>query len=457
METEKRVITHLKHSGCKTTIKKNRSEVNGLENVISIQRILYSPKVKVQFLQFVVVALITLVSPVITFAQLPNLGTSETFVIFTTAGGVDNTGTSNLTGDIGTDDGAITGFGAPTVVNGNTENANAVTAQCAIDVQAAYDELFAVTPTVVGHAPAFGSEETLPVGVYFIGAAGSVAGNLTLDAAGDPDAIFIFQFGGAFTTGASTTVNLINGASACNVFWIAEGAISMAAITDMKGTLISNNGAISMGAGGTLEGRMLSTAGAASVYDVSITKPSCAITYLSVSMLSFTGYCDNQNIVLEWTTATEINNDFFSLERSSDAFYWQIVGTTNGAGNSNTLINYSFTDPNPSTLVAYYRLKQTDFDGAFKYSEIISYTNCEEGLGEFDVYPNPTQGPLNFFVDVATKELMSMSIYNSVGILIYHSSQLPSMIDLSNEPMGVYFVSIQSANQLITRKFRIIK
>ena len=78
--------------------------------------------------------------------------------------------------------------------------------------------------------------------------------------------MFIIKTGGALTTAAGATVNLINGAVACNVFWVAEGAISMAASTTMRGTLIANNGAIDMGAGGILEGRELSTTGAVSVY-----------------------------------------------------------------------------------------------------------------------------------------------------------------------------------------------
>jgi hypothetical protein len=201
----------------------------------------------------------------------PDLGSVAGFALFTIAGAVGNTGISNITGNIGANVGAITGFGTSTVT-GVTYNADAVTAQCAADLMVAYNQLSATTATAA-HGAVFGNGETLLAGVYSLGAAGSAAGVLTLDAQGDTNAIFIFKIGGAFNTGAGTTVVLANGALAKNVFWVVEGAIAMAAVTKMKGTLIANNGAVSMGAGGTLEGRMLSTAGAVAVYGDNIYIP----------------------------------------------------------------------------------------------------------------------------------------------------------------------------------------
>lgn len=289
-----------------------------------------------------------------------------------------------------------------------------------------------------------------------MGGASSLTGDLILDGQGDPNALFIIKIDGALSTSSISSVVLTGSAEWCNVYWQVNGAFSLGDNAIFGGTIITN-GAISLLESSDMIGRGLSIAGAIELHNNNVTNNCATPVVLSIGLVSFVANCNERNALINWTTSSEINNDFFSLERSSDAFYWQIVGTTSGAGNSNMLINYSFIDPNPFNLVSYYRLKQTNFDGSFKYSEIISYTNCEEGIGEFIVYPNPTQGPLNFYLDVATKKLMSMSKYNAVGILIYHSSQPPSMIDLSNEPMGEYFVSIQSANQLITRKFRIIK
>jgi hypothetical protein len=200
--------------------------------------------------------------PRASLAQTPNLGTAANFVLFSSAGAVSNTGVSQITGNIGTNVGAITGFGN---VNGVMHTPDASTAQAVIDLQAAWYYLVTLTPTsTIG--PVLGSGQTLFAGVDTIAAAGSIVGALTFDAQGDPNAVFIIKTGGALTTAAGATVTLINGAVACNVFWVADGAISMAASTTMRGTLIANNGAIDMGAGGLLEGRELSTTGAVSVY-----------------------------------------------------------------------------------------------------------------------------------------------------------------------------------------------
>lgn len=203
---------------------------------------------------------------------LPQLGLAGSFALFTTAGAVGNTGISTITGNIGTNTGAITGFGTPTIVVGALYNTNSVTAQCAADLLTGYNQITGTTNTAT-HGPVLGAGETLTTGVYAIAAAGSALGILTLDAQGDPNAIFIFKFGGAFTTAAGATVVLANGALASHVCWVAEGAISMAALTIMKGTLIAHPGAVSMGAGGSLEGGMLSTAGAVNVYGDNVYLP----------------------------------------------------------------------------------------------------------------------------------------------------------------------------------------
>ena len=203
-------------------------------------------------------------------AQTPNLRSLSSFIIFTTDGAVSNTGISQITGNVGTGVGAVSPLSAPTF-NGSIFINNTTTTQASNDLTLLCNDLAAANPTNTTHTPAFGSGETILPGVYTIGGAGSIAGILNLNAAGNADAIFIFRFGGAFTTGAVSTVNLLNGAKACNVFWVANGAISMAASTDIIGTLIANSGAVSMGAGGKLNGRMLSTVGAISVNTVNIT------------------------------------------------------------------------------------------------------------------------------------------------------------------------------------------
>ena len=92
------------------------------------------------------------------------------------------------------------------------------------------------------------------------------------------------------------------------------------------------------------------------------------ISPLPIELLSFEAICNNNSVNLLWSTASEKNNDYFTIERSSDGITFQTVLTVKGAGNSNQVINYSAIDEKPIDGIAYYRLKQTDYDGKFEYS-----------------------------------------------------------------------------------------
>jgi len=111
------------------------------------------------------------------------------------------------------------------------------------------------------------------------------------------------------------------------------------------------------------------------------------INPLPIELISFEGEAEDGNVVLKWITASETNNDYFTIEKSRDAFTYEVVTTVEGAGNSNTIQRYSATDINANHGVSYYRLKQTDFDGKYKYSNIIAVQNSK--IGKIRIYPNP--------------------------------------------------------------------
>jgi hypothetical protein len=98
----------------------------------------------------------------------------------------------------------------------------------------------------------------------------------------------------------------------------------------------------------------------------------------------FTAEAANEVINLNWATAAEINNDFFTIERSIDGSNWEIVDFLTGAGNANYMIEYSFTDANPYQGVSYYRLKQTDFDGKFEYFAPVA-VNMTKSAGSSEI------------------------------------------------------------------------
>lgn len=99
---------------------------------------------------------------------------------------------------------------------------------------------------------------------------------------------------------------------------------------------------------------------------------SCSISPLFIELNEFNAVKINEVVKLNWVTANETNNDYFSIERSADTKNWEVISIVNGAGNSNYPINYSIWDSSPLKNVSYYKLKQTDFDGRFSYSKMIS-------------------------------------------------------------------------------------
>jgi hypothetical protein len=200
----------------------------------------------------------------ISFAQAPNLGSVADFVLFSTNGAVSNTGSSELTGNVGTNNGSCTAFGN---VNGVMHSSDGTTVQAAADLLIAYNHLASATANFFPSST-LGNGDTLVPGVYSIPSAATLNLQLYLNAKGNASAVFIFKIQGAFSSNAASKVQLINGALACNVFWKVEGMVNLASGTKMRGTVIANNAAIDISIGDTLEGRALSTTGAVTVHGI---------------------------------------------------------------------------------------------------------------------------------------------------------------------------------------------
>ncbi len=236
---------------------------------------------KTKSLLILVISFSFLAVPKLIFSQTLNLGILTSFEAYTGAGAVANSG-GIVTGDVGTHLGIISGLELPSYT-GNKYNANAVTDQARKDLLRLYIHLndkFVDFPGT--HAPAFGAGETITPGVYSIGGAGSIGAALTLDGGGNPNAFFVIKFNGALTVGAGAVVTLTNGAKSCNVFWIADGAISVAASANLKGTLFSKVGAVGLGAGVVLEGRMLTMAGAITIGVGAVASPPPCVSTIPI-------------------------------------------------------------------------------------------------------------------------------------------------------------------------------
>lgn len=205
-------------------------------------------------------------------ATPPTLGTTSSFGVL--AGStVTNTGPSVIDGDLGLYPGtSITGF-PPGLVNGTIHPTDAGAQQAQSDLGIAYDD-------AAGRAPGAAVGElggsTLVAGVY-TGTALSLTGTVTLDAQGDPNAVFIFQSASTLITATSATVALTNDAQACNVFWQVGSSATLGTDTTFRGTILALT-SITAQTGTTASGRLLARNGAVTLDDNHITVPICSTT-----------------------------------------------------------------------------------------------------------------------------------------------------------------------------------
>jgi hypothetical protein len=390
-----------------------------------------------------------------------DLGAAASFIIFTKAGVTTNSTANNaLTGDVGSGAGAILPDPPPTLIGNYYDDTTPESAAAAIDLQAAYDLLINMTATVTTHGASYGNGDTLTTGVYENTGAWNITGDLYLDAEDDPNNFFIFRSNGALTSPAGSEIHLIRGAVSCNIYWAttAGAAISFAANTIMKGMFIA--GGANTFAGADLEGGIYTVAGAAGITAGTAKITNCPYPPpqlpLPVELLSFTGECNSDNIEFNWSTASEINNDYFSIERSIDAITWRIVTTVDGAGNSTSIKNYYYIDERQYDDISYYRLKQTDFNGQFKYSAIIAVEKCGEDISELSIYPNPASETLNLFYGGDKSRIISISIYNLLGEMVYYSDFFQSKIVFENKLNGLNFLHFNLASKNIVKKFIVV-
>ncbi|HEY5592844.1 MAG TPA: ice-binding family protein, partial [Paludibacter sp.] len=233
--------------------------------------------------------------PNASFGQAPNLGVTSSFALFTAVGSLDNTGATMVTGNVGTNVGAFTGFPDPGTIIGVTHVVDPVSVQAAIDVDVAYSYLFAKTcGPVLGTT--LGNNQVLKPNVYCIGGASTLNGDLILDAEGNQEAIFIFKIDGALSTSTFANVILINSASMCNVYWQINGKFELAENSVFRGTVIAN-GDISLLEGASLFGRGLSREGAISLHN-NVVNAAMQPTASTITAGGPTSICGGGNVVL---------------------------------------------------------------------------------------------------------------------------------------------------------------
>lgn len=391
--------------------------------------------------------------------KAPNLRTTASFALFTGNGALSNNGPSMITGDIGTNAGAITGFGTATITGSTRAQGSAQSMQAAADVTSAYNSLVAascgttINPALGGQTLMASRAVGAPSSVFCQSSASPTSLNGTLTLSGD--GIFIIKLNSALTTGANSNIVLTNGATANNVFFQITGAATLGAASSFQGTIVAL-GAIVLGAQASVTGRLLSTTGAITL-DNNVVNSNVGAP-LPVSLVSFTAEPQaNRTIDIAWTTSLETNNKSFEVERSKDLQSFDKVGEVGEiAANSSALKNYKLTDQTPYAGTSYYRLKQTDLNGKTTIYPAVSVVLRDETYG---VFPNPVRNDGQFSLRLDEPETATVRFFGiDARSLPIQKTSIQSgnllLKTVGKLSAGVYVLTVEERGQ--TRQHRLV-
>ena len=258
----------------------------------------------------------------------------------------------------------------------------------------------------------------------------------------------------------------INGASSVIVtlYWnsIDHGVTYLAdlAVAHYDGTSSEWENMGGLAAGSPSAGSILSTLPLSTFSPITLASK-VGINPLPIELISFNANANGDRVDLKWSTSAEINNDYFTVERSIDGKKWEEILTRAGSGNSSQIQEYYDVDYEPLEGLSYYRLKQTDYDGEYSYSNIVPVRFYSNGNGTLSIFPNPVNSGnelalafngveeeevLLVIRDVTGREFFSKVIVNIIdGNLV--GLPIESVI-----PSGIYLITATSENQIYSQK-----
>lgn len=177
---------------------------------------------------------------------------------------------------------------------------------------------------------------------------------------------------------------------------------------------------------------------------------------LPVELLYFTATKTGQHVRLDWETASEVNNDYFTPQRSQDGLNWMDLGQVNGAGNSNQHNTYFLNDTDPIFGLQYYRLRQTDFDGSQTFSGIVAIDfSAEEDSFSFVLFPNPADDHFEIQTNSnsGTTTVRMFTINGQLCMEKQFAEGETKLIDVSHLNSGTYFIELKQGTQTHRRSF----
>jgi hypothetical protein len=188
-----------------------------------------------------------------------------------------------------------------------------------------------------------------------------------------------------------------------------------------------------------------------------------ALTALPVELISFRGNLQDENILLSWKTASELNNSGFEIERSLEGENWKMIGFIPSNLTTNNISFYHFRDTSPAFGINYYRLRQIDLDGAFEYSNTIALKVENKDQHKVLVYPSPASEKINIHSNIFTAQKTNLKIVNSVGQVILEElipadeDRIIKTIDISKYEQGIYFVIVSNGRESFSSNFIVVQ
>ena len=186
---------------------------------------------------------------------------------------------------------------------------------------------------------------------------------------------------------------------------------------------------------------------------------SIPVSPLPIELIAFYGKLENDAVNLTWKTLSETDNDFFTVQKSADGTQFSDIGIVDGSGTSSLPHAYYFSDNEPLEGISYYRLKQTDLDETFSFSEIISIENMNSGMALISVMSDPEY--LEIHLSCPCKTGFDLEILDMQGKAVYrkhHPSFDPeSIIKINSSGLseGIYLVKVSDGRNILLRKVKI--
>ena len=177
---------------------------------------------------------------------------------------------------------------------------------------------------------------------------------------------------------------------------------------------------------------------------------------MAVEFTQWTATNLEESVLLEWTTASEENNDYFAIERSIDGVTWKVLGNVGGAGTTSATHYYSFEDTKPVSGISYYRLKQVDFNGEYTYSSVKCINRPANADKMYKAYVNKDIDA--FIVQGEEIAACNIEVYNNLGVKMTNLSFNPIstdkvVINVGQLPIGTYFIKICNGSKSVVKSW----